>query len=284
VKPLAFALALAPCLAAAQSQPEPPPEYGLSEMVHARAYGMGGAFHALGVDADVIDGNPASMMLFPHYVIELSGAWDVQTKYAFGSASVLDTTNPVGGGVSYHLVTIGRGDDRTIAHLTSAAAGYGLSSNIFIGATLKSAIMTGALNGNAVTMDAGLTARLFDSFTASFSGHNLIGIPNPYLPRYFVLGLGYFFSSAFTLAADFRGDFGVGGTTPFAFRAGGEYIAGDTFPLRAGYGYDTVTHSHFLSGGLGFVVDGGGFDVAYRHELGGDEGRMLAVTFKLKLG
>jgi hypothetical protein len=131
---LAVLLALAPCVAAAQ---EPSPENGLSEMVHARAYGMGGAFHALGLDADVLDGNPASMMLFPHYLVELSGAWDVQSKYAFGTASVLDTTNPVGGGLAYHLVTIGRGDQRVIAHITSAAAAYPLTQNITVGTTVK---------------------------------------------------------------------------------------------------------------------------------------------------
>jgi hypothetical protein len=278
---LAVLFALAPCVAAAQ---EPSPENGLSEMVHARAYGMGGAFHALGLDADVLDGNPASMMLFPHYLVELSGAWDVQSKYAFGTASVLDTTNPVGGGLAYHLVTIGRGDQRVIAHITSAAAAYPITQNITVGTTVKNAILTGALDGNAVTVDAGITARVFDSFTASFSGHNLIGIPNPYLPRYLVLGLGSFISNSLTLAADFRGDFGVSGPTPFAFHLGGEYIAGDAVPLRVGYAYDSLTHSHFVSGGLGLMVEGGGLDLAYRHEVGGNEGRMIAVTFKLKLG
>jgi hypothetical protein len=279
---VAVALAV-PAAAFAQTLPEPPPENGLSEMLHARSYGMGGAYHALGIDGDVVDGNPASMMLFHHYLTDLGGSWDVQTKYAFATASIVDTTNAIGAGLSYHLVTLGRGADRTIANVTTGAAGYSLSDNIHIGATVKQATMSGAQHGDAVTADAGVAVRVLDSFTAAFSGHNLIPIPNPYLPRFFVLGFGYFATDVLTLAADLRGDFGVGGTTPFSFNFGGEYIAGSSFPLRAGYAFDTITHSHFVSGGLGFVSDGTGVDVAYRQEIGGERGKLVALTLKLQI-
>ena len=258
------------------------PEVGLRDMLHARAYAMGGAYRALGQDAESIDGNPASLAMQRQYLTEVSGAWDWHTKYAFGTVSILDSTSqPIAGGVSYHLVSVGRGADRTTANVSTLALAYPLSESWFLGASTKYVQMSGALQGNAITADAGVSLHLFAGLVASVSGHNLIDIRNPLMTRYYAASFGYL-GGAFTLAADIKGDFGIAPTAQFAYSFGGEYVFGP-LPVRGGYSYDSITHSHFISGGFGFDSSGSGFDVAYRHEIGGSEGRLLALTIRIKI-
>jgi len=274
-------LAILAALGSASAQ-EPLPELGLRDMEHARAYAMGGAFRALGQDAESIDGNPASMSLRKQMVTEISGAWDVATKYAFATVSMMDsTTEPLGGGVSYHLVSIGRGANRTVANVSALALSYALSDSWFLGASTKYVQMSGAISGNAITADAGLTLHIFGGLVGSFSGHNLIDIRNPLMTRYYAASLGYL-GGPLTLAADVKGDFGIAPTPQFAYSFGGEYVFGPV-PLRGGYAYDSISHSHFISGGLGFATQGNGFDLAYRHEVGGAQGRLLVLTFNIKI-
>jgi hypothetical protein len=262
----------------------PPPQLGLTEMVNAKNYGMGGAFLALGDGTESIDGNPAALSLQKQYLIELTGAWDVHTKYAFVSPSILDSTSgPIAAGLSYHLVTTGRGATQTTGNLTTLALAYPLSDNFHIGASVHHVLTTGAISGDGVTGDAGLAVRLFTGFVVAASAHNIIDIYNPLAPRYYALGLGYN-SAPLMVAADFRTDWGDSSVTHYTYNAGAEYVLGDSFPLRAGYSFETTTHTNFLSAGLGFKLSGGGVDVAYRHELGGNQGRLHALSLRLQLG
>jgi len=266
-------LAFAPTLALAQPT---------LDFMQARNYAMGGAYRALGIGAESIDGNPAAMGLRKRYEIDLAGALDTQTKFKFGSLALYDTqTSELGAGVSYHLVSLDQGDQRRLGHEVTVALSYPLSQSIFLGASGHYVVENGPFHFTGFTMDVGLALKMSDSLSASISTHNIIDVHNSDLPHYYAFGLGYV-KGPLIFAGDVRANF-TSGNTQYVPGAGFEYVAGGSFPLRAGYAYDSRTSSHFASGGLGVFGDGAGIDVAYRHEFGGLESRLIALTIKLTL-
>jgi hypothetical protein len=258
-------------------------EPGLRDLMQARNIAMGGAYRAHGLGAESAFGNPAALSMYKRYQVELSGAWDITTKYAFGSVAIADSTQEVSAGVAYHLVTLGRGEKRRIAHFNTVASAYAISENIHVGVSARHLLMTGAREANAITMDAGLLVRLTEGLSIGFSGHNLIDTANPELTRYYALAAAWVIGGL-TAAFDVRADFGIADVpVQMAYGGGLEYILADMFPLRAGYSYDTVMGTQHISCGLGYAYQGGGIDLAYRHELAGNDGRLLMLTFKMQM-
>ncbi len=165
-------LAFAPALAFAQGE-----QPGFRDFMQARNYAMGGAYRALGLGTEAIDGNPAAMGLRKRYEIDLGGALDTQTKFSYGSAAIYDTqTSELGAGVSYHLISVGRGDRNRIAHQATLALSYPLSQSIILGASGHYVLENGAFHRSGITMDAGLALKMSDSISASLSAHNLIDV------------------------------------------------------------------------------------------------------------
>lgn len=262
---------------AALAQGEP----GLRELMDARSLGMGGAYRGLGLSADAVNGNPAAMSAFKRYQVEITGVWDPGYKYAYGSATVLDSqTNPMAAGLSYHLVSFGRGEERRTAHINTVALGFPLADALHIGVSAHHLLMTGAVEANAITGDAGVLLRLFEALQIGASAHNLIDIHHPEMSRYYTFSAA-FMLGLFSAAVDVRADFERPEGQTWMLNAGAEYVFGNGFPLRAGYTFDSSTGQHYLSGGLGFFTEGGGIDIGYRHELNGS-GRFLALTVRMQ--
>ncbi len=263
-----------PALCMAQSQP------GIVDLMHARNFAMGGAYRALGTGGESLGGNPAGMAAHKLYAFELTGAWDSETKFGFASASIVDSqTSQVAAGLSYHFVSLGRGDDQRTAQVTSLGLAAPFSDIVYVGVAGRHLLISGA--ANAITLDAGLLVRLSDALKVAVSGHNLIDIRHPEMSRYYALGLVYS-AGAFTAAADLRADFSAVPSTQVAYGAGLEYVLSGAVPFRAGYSHDNITGNEFLSAGIGFQTSGnGGIDFGYRHELGGTQGRLFALTLKL---
>jgi hypothetical protein len=258
-------------------------ESSLRDLMQARNYGMGGAYHALGLGAEAVDGNPAAMPVHKFYEIAAAGAWDLGTKFGFGSLTVLASqTSSLAAGASYHFVEVGRGDENRHTHFMTLALALPLADSVMVGVSGHYALTDGAFHRSGTTVDAGLLVKLSDAITLSASGHNLVDIKNPDVVRYYVGGVGYS-KGLFTFAADVRADFASAPTAKLSYHGGLEYIFSASVPLRAGYTYDSLSSSHFVSGGLGFLAETGGLDFAYRHEIGGNEGRLLALTFRFRL-
>lgn len=258
----------------AQNQP------GLTDVMRARSFGMGGASLATGSASEALGGNPAGMSVRRVFAVDLTGAWDSQTKYGFAGLSIVDSqTNQLAGGVGYDFISLGRGDDRHTAHLTSLGLAAPVSENLHFGLTAKHLLVSGA--ANAITLDTGLLLRLSDSLNLAVSGHNLIDTQHPELRRYFGAGAAYVFGPL-TAVVDVRADFAAAPSTQVAYRAGLEYLVGGAIPLRAGYSHDNIAGAQYVSGGVGLLTPaGGGIDFGYRHEIGGSEGRLFALTLKL---
>jgi len=271
-------LALAPTVALGQGGEQP----GLNDLMQARNYAMGGAYRALGTGSESVDGNPAAMGMRKRYEISLAGAFDTHTKFGFGALTLYDTqTSDLGAGISYHLISVGQDPQHRVASMFTLALSYPLSQSIFLGASGHYVIENGAIHSRDFTMDAGIALKMTDALSASLSGHNLINTDNPDLKRYYAFGLGYS-KGPFTWAGDVRADF-TSNDTQYIPGTGFEYVAGGAFPLRAGYSFNSRTSSNYVSGGLGLLGDGAGIDLAYRHEFGGAESRLIALTIKLQL-
>jgi hypothetical protein len=104
------------------------------------------------------------------------------------------------------------------------------------------------------------------------------------LTRYYSAHMGYL-AGEVTAAFDVRGDFETRDKAVLTYNGGLEYIAGQVIPLRAGYTYDGFNKSSKLGLGLGFLSPGGGgIDLAYQHEFGGEKGRLLELTLRLSVG
>jgi hypothetical protein len=277
-----FALSALSIPAAAQAQlsvQEPGP--GLSDLLGARSFGMGGAFRALGGGTEAVEGNPASLAVFRRYVVEFTGAWDPRNPFGFGSVSVVDSVSGgLAAGIAYHLVSLGSGESHRVAHLNTAAFCLPLGEVLQVGLSARHVVMSGARQANAITGDAGLLLRL-GAVMATVSGHNLVDIGNPEFPRTFAGALGLI-TPQFTLAADVLGDF-TGERPAYSFSGGAEWVLGGVVPLRAGFTRDLIHGGSFVGAGLGLNIEGGGLDLGYRHELGGSYSRLLALTLRIRV-
>jgi hypothetical protein len=261
------------------------PAEDLRDVMSARAYGMGGAYRALGLGGEAVLGNPAAMALFPAYRIEGSGAWDVGQKEGLLGITVIDAaTSRLAMGIDYHWVSVGRGGARSSAHLSSLGVGLPLSQALLIGASARYLRLSGQSRFvSSVTADAGLLLRLSPSFVAGVSAHNLFDTDNEELSRYYSAHVGVLLG-ALTVAGDVRGDFTTNNENTFTYNGGLEYIVGKVLPVRAGYSYDGFLRTSQLSTGIGFMTErGGGLDIGYRHDLGGPKGRMLALTLRMQV-
>jgi hypothetical protein len=268
-----LALVLGPLAALAAEGPT------VRDVMQARSFAMGGAYRAIGGGTEAVDGNPAALGLFKRYLIELSGAWDPNNPFGFGSVGVLDSvTSAMAAGLSYRLVTVGKDADQRTAHINTAAFSIPFGQVLYAGVSTRHILMTGSRTANALTGDAGLLLNL-GGFVLSVTGHNLIDINNEDFRRYFSASTGWV-TQTFSVAADVRADFNEP-VPRYSWGAGGEYVIGGAFPIRAGYSQDGITRAQRVSGGLGVLIDGGAVDASYSHELGGANSRLLALTLRM---
>jgi hypothetical protein len=177
---------------------------------------------------------------------------------------------------------MGRGETRTTGHVTTLGLGLPLNENLYIGGSARYVGTSGVFTHSGITADAGLLLKISETIHLGVSGHNLIDVRNPLLARFFALS-GGIVANSFLIAADVRADFNSGSSPKLGYNVGGEYFAGRLLPLRVGYSYDTISQTQYLTGGIGIYADRAGLDVAYRHEIKGNEGRMIAFTFKLQV-
>lgn len=276
-----FALSLVVSTAAFAQATQVTPD--LRDLGTARSIAMGGAFESLGYGSEAIGGNPAALGLYKRYLIEATGAWDIPNGYGFGSIGLADSTNELQAGVSYTFATYG-GLQRRYAHVTTLAGSYAFGQIISLGVAVRHHAIVGASNTNSVTMNAGVIVRPVPQFSFGFSGHNLIGVYNKDVSRYFVGSISAQFFNQLSPAIDVRLDFNER-IPRWAIHGGVEWLIANMVPIRAGYEYDGIAnpHHHYISFGAGWFYEGSGIDIAYRHEINGLNGREIVLTLKLQL-
>lgn len=254
----------------------------LRDMMSARNVAMGGAYEALGYGAETIGGNPAGLSLFKRYQLEASGLWDVPQGYGMAQAALADSaSSAVAAGVSYQFATFGE-QDRRWSHITTMAMAYALADWLHLGVAGRHHVITGGSNTNSITVNAGLILKPWPFLSLGVSGHNLINNYNKDITRYFVASVAGLFFNQLSPVFDLHADFNQAAPR-FAYHAGLEWLIAQTVPLRAGYQFDGIGGHQYVSFGTGYFNEGSGIDLSYRHEIGGDGGRMLALTLKLQL-
>jgi opacity protein-like surface antigen len=257
----------------------------LRDIQSARAYAMGGAYRALGLGSEAVLGNPAAMALWKMYRMELHGSWDTSGKDAFGGVSIMDAkTSDLAAGLDYHILSLRSGEGRATGHFSTLAFALPITPGVLIGSSIHYLRLNEPRRSNASTVDVGILLRFSDSLMTGFSAHNLIDTHNVELTRYYSLHAGYL-SGLLTVAADVRADFESQARRVLTYSAGAEYILGQALPVRLGYTYDGFQKASQLGLGLGLMTEGGGgIDLGYRHDLGGQKGRLLALTIKMQVG
>ncbi|MFO0600845.1 MAG: hypothetical protein U0228_36380 [Myxococcaceae bacterium] len=273
----AVAVVAAPVGAWAQVESTP----DLRDLGHSRNMAMGGAYEAMGYGAEAVGGNPAALSLYKRYLIEATGSWDVPQGYGFGSLVVADSTNALSAGISYTFATFG-GPERRWAHLTTMGLAYAIADVFHLGIAVRHHVLVGASNTNSVSMNAGLVVRPIEYLSFGFSGHNLISVYNRDVSRYFVASIAGQLFQQLSPAFDLRMDFNQ--VQPrFAFHGGIEWLIAQMIPVRAGYEHDGIANHDYISFGTGYFSSGSGVDIAYRHEINGQNGRLISLTLKLQL-
>lgn len=251
-----------------------------SELTNARGFGMGGAFRGLGIGADSVDGNPASMAIFRLYQMDLTGAWDPGLNEGFVSLAVRDSkTSNVAAGLSYHYLVVHENGRRRTAHLTSAAFALPISQSLSIGFRGKYLYMPGTDSVNAGTLDIGLSLQPTPGLIFGLSADNVIDTHDPELGRYYSASLSYL-TGKLAIALDVLGDPGAKGGIKPIYDVGAEYIFGSVLPVRVGYTGNTYTKSNYLSLGLGYLTPKASLDLSYRHQFNG-KGRMILLTLEI---
>ena len=295
---------LAPSSARADGSTLPPEvgyNYGQTETPRIAA--MGGALRAFSSSTDALFINPANMATSRVYHVgALAQIWPEASRQSYGAAivdSIVSASRLAGGLGGTWTRQDPSGVDRTSYDLRFALA-FPFSEHFFLGASgrylsmkqdgfphglfnLRPSTAAGGLDGKAIvenlTFDAGMTLKPIPELSLSIVGTNLTDPGNGFLPLTFGGGIAYG-TRDFTVEGDALADFTTYGDTKARTMLGGEYLASDHFPIRAGYRYDQGVASHALTGGFGYVDTAYELDFALQRVIVGDRATAIIIGFK----
>jgi len=284
------AVLLAPLLAASVAVAQP---IGFDQALEAREVSMGGAYRALGTTAVGVDGNPAALALFKFFQIDAGGAYDFGNHQWYVAGYVRDSqSSPLAAGYSVHYLSLpvvtGTGTSATTRYISGFQQVFAFAVPVADYMSLGVSthwINESDLHINAASLDVGAAFKIGTVATLGFAGHNLINTNHPVqLGRYFDLSTGLKFGPV-KLAIDALANVG-----PHQFHPrllfGTEVALGNSFLIRTGFDWYTRTQyvrpTLYLTVGVGFVVDKGGFDVGYQQSLTG-VGNLFVATLRVVL-
>lgn len=252
------------------------------EAMPARMLGMGGVQRGIGLTNETLVSNPAGMGIRRRYDAELQYLRDgVNDMNAFNVSIIDGMTGPIAGGVAYTF----RQGGRYSASLHEIKVGFGLpiGENVAIGALGKHIFghdtpPSGTRQDPSLwSADVGLMAKFSDRIQLGISSRNLVRDQKSQLVRRDLGGGLAYIGEELTIGGDVVWDLDdeLRGT---AYRAGAEYLAGGSFPLRAGFARrpfrtlqadGTITNEmeSTLSGGIGLVFGQGALNFGYERSL-----------------
>jgi hypothetical protein len=296
--------------------------YAYGENETARSLAMGGAVRALGNGTTAVYLNPANMALSRVYRIEAFGQLTPEITRVLGGATIVDSitsSTRIAGALSVVGGMVDpvdapavdgkadpvnppdrRGLGRTLIDIRTGVA-YPIGDRFFVGlggrylrmtqrgeGPLGPSKVSGGLSDSAIvdnfTFDAGITVRLSEKLHIGLVGQNLTHPGHGLLPTTFGGGIGYG-SKDFSIEADAVADFDAWGRTTVRAMAGGEYLAGDHYPLRAGYRFDEGPRVHMLSAGVGYIGKEFAIELSSRRTLSGSVNAtmfVLSLTYHLE--
>jgi opacity protein-like surface antigen len=298
---LAAALLSAP---AAADRSDLPPEvgYNYGEIETPRIAAMGGAQRAFSNSLEALFINPANMAASRVYHLgALAQIWPEANRQSYGAGavdSIVSSARIAGGlGGTWNLQDPD-GIDRESIDLRFALA-FPFSDQFFLGiggrhlwleengeyAEMSSSAASGGLNGEQIVrgfaFDAGATLKPSQQFAISLVGANLNNPGTGYQPTTVGGGIG-FGTDNLTIEGDLLSDFTTWEETTVRAMLGGEFLAGDHYPLRLGYRYDQGAKSHAVSAGVGYIDRSFAAEIAVRRVVSPTDDAATAIIFGFK--
>jgi len=293
--------------ARAQENPYRPPEYGYQygEIEGPRTLAVGGAARAYGLSTSSIPLNPANIAVQRIYHFEALFGMDTKAhRLQYGGAIVDSITSRLAMGVLASKTDLGNDGDfyrRGVLDVRVAGAypfgdklSFGVNGHYLratqegigpLGESSVSRTSSDDPNFRTFTFDAGFALALSEALRLGAVGYNLTSTGSPLAPLMVGGGLG-FKAGDLTLEGNVVGvDRTTWGAWRTRFMLGGEYLAGDHYPLRIGYSYDGGTKRHAISGGTGYVDKSFAIDAGVRGEISGPNdpwGRALVFSVGLR--
>jgi len=306
-----FALAALVCVCASSisvrahaDKSSTPPEvgYNYNEIETPRITATNGAVRALSNSTEALFNNPANMSAARVYhLAALAQVWPEPGRQSYGVAAVdsVGSSSRVGGGIGATYNTQdANGINRNWIDIRGAVS-YPFSDKFFmgvgvrylrlrqngegpLGASLASSGLSREYIVSGFTFDAAATFKPSEALAISVVGVNLNNPDNTFQPTSVGGGVG-FGKESFSLEADVLADFTTWDSTKMRAMAGGEFLAADHFPLRAGYRYDEGAKSHSVSGGFGYLDTTFGAEIAVRRVVSGDAATAIVFGFTYHL-
>ena len=115
-----------------------------------------------------------------------------------------------------------------------------------------------------------------DILSIGLLGTNLTNAGNGFRPLGFGGGIGVG-TRDFSIEGDLVADFTTWERTTLKYMAGGELLAADRFPLRAGYRYDDGPKTHAVSGGLGYLDQQFAIEASLRRTVSGQGSTTIII-------
>lgn len=270
--------------ASAQENAYRAPEYGYQygEIEGPRTLAVGGAARAYGLSTSALPINPANIAAQRIYHFEALFALDIRARKLQYAGAIIDSvTSRLAMGVLASKTDLGNDGDpyRRGALDVRVAAAYPFGDKLSFGVSGHYMRVTqdgrGPLGDSSVsrsegddpnfkvfTFDAGFALALTEAVRLGAVGYNLTGTGSGLAPLMVGGGLGFKLGDLTAEANVVGVDRTTWGAWKTRFMLGGEYLAGDHYPLRLGYSFDQGTRRHSVSGGLGYVdksfaIDGG---------------------------
>jgi hypothetical protein len=291
----------------AEENPYRAPEYGYQygEIEGPRTLAVGGAARAYGMSTSAIPINPANVAAQRIYHFEALFGLDTKAhRLQYGGAILDSVTSRLAMGVLASKTDLGNDGDpyRRGALDVRVTAAYPFGDKLSFGVNGHYMRVTqdgrGPLGDSAVsrgesddpnfkvfTFDAGFALALSEAVRLGAVGYNLTSTGSYLAPLMIGGGLGFKLAD-FTAEANVVG---VDRTTWGAWKTrvmiGGEYLAGDHYPLRLGYTFDQGTKRHAVSGGVGYVDKSFAIDAGVRGDVSAPNdpyGRALVFSVGLR--
>ena len=296
------AASFAPLAHADKATIAPEVGYNYQEIETPRLTATNGATRALSSSTEALFDNPANMSASRVYhLTALAGIWPESHRQAYGGAAVdsVGSSARVAGGLGATYNTQdSEGINRkwtdvrlALSYPFSDQFSLGLGGRYLrltqngqgpLGASLASSGLAGERIVNGFSFDAGATFRPTEGLALSIVGANLNNPNNGFQPTSVAGAIGYG-KEQFSLEADVLADFTSYDRTTARAMLGGEFLAGDHFPLRAGYRYDDGAKSHSISGGLGYIDTSFGAEIALRRVVSGEKATAIVFGFTYHL-
>jgi hypothetical protein len=265
------------------------------EFAGLRSQAMGGAHRGLGTSNDTMFLNPAGMISYRRYSVDLSYGFTSFDDLSHISISAVDSkSGPVAGAAGY---THDRGDpdgSNAKLHRIYMGAAYPISQNFGFGITVRH-IRGDFTDEKGVRHeeielyngDVGVFLMAAEGVGIGFTYHNLIRGDYPKLtPPSLGVG-GSYTNGPIALAADISMDVRDTDNRRIGYHLGGEYFIGQEYPIRLGWKYNPFIRKtgadameNIVSAGLGWISQGGALEATFAQSI--ERERNWSLTGALK--